>query len=179
VLLTPGFDRRIFRLKSRFLSVSGGLAFSGEDWTRRRSAAFVLRRSPYKEATGRPWRGDPASAGPGEASRRDTMLTTAIISLMTHEIKFDPVAWTNWEQRFLREEEEAYRNAPAEEPTKEIPKHELMSAEEVCAQKRWSLSTLRRNTRSRKLSYIRRDGRVWFRRADVEAYDQKRYIPSK
>ena len=98
---------------------------------------------------------------------------------MPHEIKFDPVAWTNWEQRFLREEEEAYRDQTAEEPTEPIPTHELMTPVEVCTKLRWSLSTLRRNTKSRKLAYIKRDGRVWFKRADVERYDGKRYIREK
>jgi hypothetical protein len=79
----------------------------------------------------------------------------------------------------LREEEEAYRNAPAEEPTEAIPAHDLMSPKEVLERLRWSLSTLRRNTKSRKLAYIKRDGKVWFKLYDVERYDKKRYIPEK
>jgi excisionase family DNA binding protein len=94
----------------------------------------------------------------------------------------DPVRdlWQDWENQFLREEQEdAYREATpddADQPAQPIAEHDLMTAKEVCAKLRWSLSTLRRNTRSRKLAYIKRDGRVKFRRADVERYDKKRYI---
>ena len=98
---------------------------------------------------------------------------------MTKETVFDPAVWANWQERFLQEEEEAYRNQPAEEPTVETPQHELMDAKEVCAKKRWSLSKLRRNVRSRKLAYIKEDGKMWFRRADVERYEKNRYVPEK
>jgi Helix-turn-helix domain len=98
---------------------------------------------------------------------------------MTKETVFDPAVWANWQERFLQEEEEAYRNQPAEEPTVDIPQHELMDAKEVCAKKRWSLSTLKRYTKARKLAYIKRDGKLMFRREDVERYDKKRYIPAK
>ena len=40
---------------------------------------------------------------------------------MKPTIKFDPLVWRNWEERFIREEEEAYRQMPAEEPTEAIP----------------------------------------------------------
>jgi hypothetical protein len=95
------------------------------------------------------------------------------------EIKFDPVVWANWEQRFLEEEEEAYRNAPAEEPAIETPKHELMDPKEVCSTLIISMSTLKRYTKARKLAYIKRDGRLWFRREDIKRFDQKRYIPER
>ena len=98
---------------------------------------------------------------------------------MVEKAHFDPLVWANWEEKFLREEEEAYRNAPPEEPAEPIPTHDLMSAKEVLDKLRWSLSTLRRNTKSRKLPYIKRDGKVWFKRADVENYDKRRYVPEK
>ena len=41
---------------------------------------------------------------------------------------------------------------------------------------RWSMSKLRRNVRSRKLAYIKEDGQMWFRRADVERHEKKRYV---
>jgi hypothetical protein len=41
------------------------------------------------------------------------------------------------------------------------------------------MSTLRRNTKSRKLAHIKRDGKLFFKRADVERYDKKRYVPAK
>jgi len=92
---------------------------------------------------------------------------------MTKEISFDRMVWANWEQRFLEEEEQVYREQTPEEPTQEIPLHELMDAKEVCAKKRWSLSKLCRNVRSRKLAYIKEDGKMWFRRADVKRYEKK------
>ena len=82
-------------------------------------------------------------------------------------------------KRFLLEEEEAYRQQTPEEPTEPISAHELMSTKEVCEKLQWSRSTLLRNIRARKLAYIKRDGRLKFRRADVERYDQKRYIREK
>jgi excisionase family DNA binding protein len=93
--------------------------------------------------------------------------------------KFDPLVWADWEKKFVEEEIEAYRNATPEEPTEVNAEHDLMTAEEVCAKLRWSMSTLRRNTRSRKLAHIKRDGRVMFKRTDVERYDKKRYISEK
>lgn len=101
---------------------------------------------------------------------------------MSDKIKiqpFDAVLWANWEERFFQEEAEAYREQQPEEPTEPVPTHELMSAKEVCTKLRWSMSTLRRNTKNRKLAYVKRDGRVMFKRADVERYDKKRYIPEK
>ena len=87
--------------------------------------------------------------------------------------------WEDWEEHLLRDlaeecveqarnEEEANADHPAEAKSDE----DLMSAEEVCKELKFSLSTLRRNTKGRKLAYIKRDGRLKFRRADVERYDQ-------
>jgi excisionase family DNA binding protein len=92
---------------------------------------------------------------------------------------FDPEVWTNWEARFLEEEEQAYREQSPEVPTEIIPQHDLMSPREVCIELRWSLSTLRRNTKSRKLAYIKEAGKVKFKRADVERYKAKRYVSEK
>lgn len=87
--------------------------------------------------------------------------------------------WANWEERFIREEEEAYRQQPAEEPTEAIPEHELMTAGEVCGKLDWSLRTLYRNTKVRKLGYVKTEGTLKFRRVDVEGYDKKWYISEK
>lgn len=38
------------------------------------------------------------------------------------------------------------------------------------------LATLYRNTKFRKLAYIERDGKLMFKRANVERYDAKRYV---
>ena len=82
-----------------------------------------------------------------------------------------------WEERLLRDlADECIEQANNEEANAAIPEHELMTATEVCKKLAWSLSTLRRNTKARKLAYIKRDGRLKFRRADVERYDKKRYI---
>ena len=98
---------------------------------------------------------------------------------MIGKATFDPLVWANWEEKFLREEEEAYRDAPAEEPTEAIPEHDRMTSKEVMEKLRWSMSKLRRNVKSRKLAYIKEDGKMWFRRADVERHEEKRYVPSK
>ncbi len=98
---------------------------------------------------------------------------------MAIKIKSDPEVWRDWEKRFLLEEEEVYRQQTLEEPTEPVPAHELMSAKEVCTKLQFSRSTLLRNIRARKLAYIKRDGRLKFRRADVERYDQKRYLREK
>jgi len=98
---------------------------------------------------------------------------------MALKIQADSEVWRDWEKRFLLEEEEAYRQQTPAEPTEAVPAHDLMSTKEVCAKLQWSRSTLLRNIRARKLAYIKRDGRLMFRRADVERYDQKRYIREK
>lgn len=98
---------------------------------------------------------------------------------VTQIAKFDPKVWAGWEKKFVEEEIEAYRNATPEEPTEVIPEHDLMTPGEVCAKLRWSLRTLYRNTKARKLGYVKRDGRLKFRRVDVEGYDKKRYISEK
>jgi hypothetical protein len=101
---------------------------------------------------------------------------------MSDKIKvepFDPVLWANWEERFLAEEAEAHREQQPEEPTEVVARHDRMSSKEVCEHLRWSVSKLRRNVKSRKLAYIKEDGKMWFRRADVERYDKKRYVPEK
>lgn len=98
---------------------------------------------------------------------------------MTKEIKFDPLVWANWVEKFEAEEEENYHDTPAEEPAVAIPEHDLMDAKEVCTKLRWSLSTLKRNTKARKLGYIKRDGKLMFKRVDVERYDKKRYVSEK
>jgi hypothetical protein len=90
-------------------------------------------------------------------------------------IKVDE-AWRNWEQRFLDEEEQAYREAAENQA---VPQRDLMTSVEVCEALQWSTSTLRRNTKARKLAFIKRDGRVWFKREDVARYDKRRYIPAK
>jgi hypothetical protein len=98
-------------------------------------------------------------------------------------IKTD-LLWHNWEQRFLEEEEQAYRehqpsNSIGEESTEAVPRHDRMTSKEVMVELRWSMSKLRRNVRSRKLAYIKEDGQMWFRRADVERHEKKRYVPEK
>jgi hypothetical protein len=98
---------------------------------------------------------------------------------MVEKIDFNSLTWADWERKFVDEEIEAYREQGPEEPAEVIPAHDLMDAKEVCTKLRWSMATLRRNTKSRKLAHIKRDGRVMFRRADVERYDKKRYIPEK
>jgi len=89
------------------------------------------------------------------------------------------VVWRNWEQRFLEEEEQAYCELQPEEPTEVVPRHDRMSSKEVMAELRWSMSKLRRNVGSRKPAYIKEDGQMWFRRADVERHEKKRYVPEK
>jgi hypothetical protein len=98
---------------------------------------------------------------------------------MSIKTKFDQLVWQSWEEKFFQEEVEAYRNGTPEEPAEVIPQHELMTAKEVCAKKRWSMSKLKRNIKARKLAYIKEDRRLWFRRADVERYEEKRYIRAK
>jgi Helix-turn-helix domain len=93
--------------------------------------------------------------------------------------KFNAVLWANWEQRFLEEEEQAYREQEPEEPTELVPKHDRMTSKEVMNELRWSMSTLRRRVSSRKLAYYKEDGKMFFRRADVERYKQKRYVREK
>jgi ATP phosphoribosyltransferase regulatory subunit HisZ len=74
--------------------------------------------------------------------------------------------WDDWEKRLLHElERECIEEAKAEEESANQPKqvehaHDLMTAQEVCEELEWYMSTLRRNTRARKLAYIKRDGRV-------------------
>jgi hypothetical protein len=98
---------------------------------------------------------------------------------VTNRTDFNALAWANWEQRFLEEEEQAYREQLPEEPTEVVPRRDRMSSKEVMDELIWSMSTLRRRVRSRKLAYIKEDGKMWFRRADVERYKQKRYVPEK
>jgi hypothetical protein len=92
---------------------------------------------------------------------------------------FNAVLWANWEQRFLDEEEQAYRELEPEEPTELVPKHDRMTSKEVMTELRWSMSTLRRRVSSRKLAYCKEDGKMFFRRADVDRYKQKRYVREK
>jgi excisionase family DNA binding protein len=91
----------------------------------------------------------------------------------------DPKVWGDWQTKFIEEEIEAYRDQVPEESAEVIPEHELMTGDEVCTKLRWSLRTLYRNTKARKLPYVKRDGRLMFKRADVERYDKKRYVPEK
>jgi len=87
---------------------------------------------------------------------------------------------TGWEERLLRElAEEWIQEANADQPTEIIPAHELMTTEEVLTKLRMSLATLYRNTKSRKLACIKRDGRLMFKHTDVERYDAKRYLREK
>jgi hypothetical protein len=88
----------------------------------------------------------------------------------------DEIIGPGWEEQFLLEEIENYRETAEEQA---IPQRDLMSSAEVCEALQWSVSTLRRNTKARKLGYIKRDGRVWFKRQDVARYDKRRYIPEK
>ena len=96
---------------------------------------------------------------------------------MAIKVRFDPVVWANWEQRFLEEEE--YRELQPEEPTEVVPRHDRMTSKEVCEELRWSMSKFRRNVRARKLAYYKEDGKMYYKRADVERYKDKRYVSAK
>jgi hypothetical protein len=41
------------------------------------------------------------------------------------------------------------------------------------------MSKLRRNVRARKLAYYKEDGKMYYKRADIERYQNTRYVPSK
>ena len=64
--------------------------------------------------------------------------------------------------------DECIAEANAEQVNAAIPEHELMTGEEVLAKLRMSLPTLYRYTKSRTLAYVKRNGRLMFKRADVE-----------
>jgi len=94
-------------------------------------------------------------------------------------VKFSPLVWADWEERFFREEEENNRIAPDAEPTEPVKKHDLMTAEEVCDELRITLRTLYRYVKSRKLTCVKMDGRLLFERADVARFKEKRTIRAK
>lgn len=83
------------------------------------------------------------------------------------------------QKKFIEEEIEAYRELVPEEPVEVVPRHDRMTSKEVCEELRWSMSKLRRNVKERKLAYFKEDGKLYYKRADVERYKHRRYVPSK
>jgi hypothetical protein len=90
-----------------------------------------------------------------------------------------------WEERLLRDlADECIAEANAEEPIPAIPaqathSHNWMTPKEVCTEYPVQPRTLQRYLKARKLAYYKTDQKLYFKRAEVEAFFEKRHLRAK